>query len=231
MALGDDGSLNVTADSSSPGLTLGGGSSGLNAAGWGTLGLGALSLGGLGYMLGQGPPTLPQQFVQAEQQVPTLQNQSALTFGQGQQLVGQAGVAYDMAQRGQLTPEQQAQLAQTRQGLENQARQTYANMGRDFGRDTSAISTEQNIDQATTAMAQSYIQSTIALATSQMQAGQSLIGDSLQESSAATNILMAAGAAQIQLDKQYSDSITGAFGAIGKVFGAVAPTLLKAALV
>lgn len=206
---------------------------GLNAAGWGTLGLGALALGGLGYMASGGPTQVSSipGFAQANAQVPGLLTQSNTTYGQGQALVGQAATAYDMAQRGQLTPEQSAQLALTKQGLENTARQTYASMGRDMGRDTSGISTEANIDAQTTAMAQEYIKSTIALATSEMQAGNSLMGTSLQEASAATNILMTEGQQQIALNKQYSDSLSSAFGSVAKIFGAVAPTLLKAALV
>lgn len=201
-----------------------GSSGGLSLGGAGALGLGALALGGVGVMAAGGPTQVSSipGFAQANAQVPTLLNQSGQTFQQGQNLVGQATNAYGMAQRGELTPEQAAALKLTRDSEMNQARQTFASMGRDFNMDTSAITTQANIDTMITAQAQSYIQSTIALATSQMQAGTTLIGDSLQESGAATNILMQEGQAQIQLNKQYSDSLTAAFKAIGSVVGGVA---------
>lgn len=205
-----------------------GGGGGFSGTDVGALGLGALGVGGLAYMMGQGPSQVSSipYFAAANAQVPNLLTQSGQTYGQGERLVGQASDAYAMAQRGELTPEQAAQLKLTKTGLENQARQTFARMGRDYDTDTSAISEQGNIDTVTTAMAQQYIQSTIALATSQMGAGQNLIGDSLQESSAATNILMQEGQAQIQLNKQYSDSLTSAFKAIGAVVGVVGGALI-----
>jgi hypothetical protein len=204
----------------SGGVAGGDDSSGLSA---GTLGLGALGVGGLAYMMGKGPSQVSSipYFAQAQGQVPELQGRSALDWNQGQALVRQAGDAYGMAQRGELTPEQAAQNKILTTSEENQARQMYASMGRDYNRDTSAISTQQQIDLNATARAQAFIQSTIALATSQMGAGQSLLGLSLNESNAATNILMQEGQAQIQLNKQYSDSLSSAFKAIGTVFGAV----------
>ncbi|HEX8838352.1 MAG TPA: hypothetical protein VF748_15520 [Candidatus Acidoferrum sp.] len=188
------------------------------------LGGGALAAGGLGYFMSQGPTQVSSipGFAQANAMVPGLQAESAQTYNQGQQLIagGQAGLA--MAQRGELTPEQAAQLKLTAAGLENQAKQTYASMGRDPGKDTSFISTQGNIDTQVTAMAQSYIQSTIALAGTQLNAGGSLLGTSLSESNAATQILLTEGAQQVALDKQYSDNLASAFKAIGTVVGGVA---------
>ena len=68
-----------------------------------------------------------------------------------------------MAQQGQLTGPQQAQLNLYRQGLQNQAQQTYASMGRNINQDTSGISTQAHIDEQVNAMSQQQIQSTIAL--------------------------------------------------------------------
>lgn len=210
-----------------------GNSSGLSAGTWGTLGLGALGLGTLGYLASQGPTNVASipGFAQANAMVPGYQANAAQTWNQGQGFLGQGGANLEMAAKGQLTPEQAAQLALTQQGLENTARQTYASMGRDMSRDTSGISTEANIAAQTTAIAQSYIQSTIALAGQQITAGQNLLGTSLAESNAATNILIQEGQQQVALNKQFSDSMSSAFGSIAKIFGAVAPTLLKAAMV
>src|SRR5215831_1305531 len=205
---------------SSPGGLGGGfgGDGGLSPLTVGALGAGAA---GVGLMMAQGPAKLPLQFQYAEGQVPGMLQQSGQLYSQGQGLVNQAKEAYGMAQRGELTPEQAAQLGLTRQSLENTARQTYASMGRDPGKDTSFISTEQNIDAATTAMAQQYIQSTIALAGSQMAAGGGLIGRSQAEQNAANQVMIAAGQAQIQLDTNYSNQMAAMFKAIGTVAGAV----------
>ncbi|HEX8838360.1 MAG TPA: hypothetical protein VF748_15560 [Candidatus Acidoferrum sp.] len=201
-----------------------GGGGGLSTNAMLALGGGALAAGGLGYFMSQGPTQVSSipGFAQANAMVPGLQAESAQTYAQGQGLIagGQAGLA--MAQRGELTPEQKAQLALTGNALENQAKQTYASMGRDMSKDTSGISTETNIQANLTAMAQNYIQSTIALAGTQLNAGGALLGTSLNESNAATNILLTEGAQQVALDKQYSDNLASAFKAIGTVVGGVA---------
>ena len=200
----------------------GGGGFDISGGGAAALGAGALGIGGMAYMLGKGPPGLPPQAQQAGAMVPGLQAAGAQTYGQGQTLVNQATKAYDMAQRGELTDPQKAQLAQADQQLQNAARQTFASMGRDMTKDTSGIATQMNITQADMAMSQSFVQSTIALAGSMMGAGNQLIGESLQFDTAASNILMQEAQMQVQLDKQYSDQMAAAFKAVGTIVGGVA---------
>ena len=188
------------------------------AAGAGVLGLGAL---GVGSMLAQGPGNLPPQFAQVEQNAPWMTSAGEQQFGQGENLVSQGTSALSMAQAGQLTPEQQAQVNVYGTGLTNQARQMYSNMGVNPDADTSFLSTTANIDQQVNAMAQSQIQSTIQLGLGEISGGNSLISSGLSYDNAANQALLAAGQAQIQLDQQYSSSLTGAFGAIGSLFGSV----------
>jgi hypothetical protein len=187
--------------------------------GAGALGLGAL---GVGSMLAQGPGNLPPQFGQMEGQVPWLQSTGQSIVGQGQGMVTSGQQALQMAQNGQLTPEQQAQVNVYGTGLTNQARQMYANMGVNPDKDTSFISTTAQIDQQVNAMAQSQIQSTIQLGLGEVSGGSSLIGQGNGMENAANQILLQAGQAQLQMDQQYSSSLSSAFGAIGSLFGAVA---------
>lgn len=181
----------------------------------GALGVGAL---GLGALFAQGPGQLPPQFGQLTAGVPWLQNAGYGLYGQGQKLVGQGTEALGMAQRGELTPEQQAQLKVYSTGLENQARQTYANMGRNPDQDTSFITTQGNIDTQVNAMAQQQIQSTIQLGLGAISGGNSLISSGLGFENAANQALIAAGEAQIKQDTAYSSSLTSAFTAIGTMF-------------
>lgn len=185
------------------------------------LGLGALAVGGagLGLMLGQGESPLPSEFGTLTSSVPTLRSQGSALFNTGQGLIEQGQGALAMAQAGQLTAPQQAQLNQYERGLNNQAIQTYASMGRDYNHDTSAISTSANIRAQVNAMAQQDIQSTIALGMSELQAGGSFTGQALGFESAANQALIAAGNAQVQLDKDYRQSLSSAFSAIGTMFG------------
>lgn len=195
-------------------------------AGPASLGVGVL---GLGTLLAQGPGQLPPQYGQLEAGVPWLQQTGQQVTGQGQSLLSQGQGALGMAQRGELTPEQQAQLKQYSSGLENQARQTYANMGRNPDGDTSFITTQGNIDTQVNAMAQQQIQSTIQLGLGEISGGSSLIGQGLGFENAANQALIAAGEAQIKLDTAYSSSLTSAFGAIGQMFGAAAKAAPAAA--
>lgn len=187
--------------------------------GAGALGLGAL---GVGSMLAQGPGNVPPQYLQAEGQVPWLQNTGQQIVGQGQGMVSQGQSALAMAQAGQLTPEQQAQVNVYGTGLTNQARQMYANMGVNPDKDTSFLSTTADIDTKVNAMAQAQIQTTIQLGLGEVSGGNSLIGQGSGMENAANQILLQAGQAQLQLDQQYSSSLSSAFGAIGSLFGAVA---------
>jgi hypothetical protein len=212
MALGDDGGGGGSKPTAGP---LG------SALDLGVLGLGA---GALGFMMGQGPPQLPAQYQQVEQFAPYMYGQGNALFTEGQGLITSGQQALDMARRGELTPEQAAQLQLSRQGLENVAAQTYAAMGRP-GPDTSRIGTEADIQTRVTAMAQSYLDTTIKIGLGELGAGTQLTGQALGFESAANNALMAAGNAQIQLDKQYSDSFTNLFGSLGKMAGSILPVL------
>jgi hypothetical protein len=213
-------------------------SSGPDGGGFNPLSVGALGVGaaGLGAIIGKGESPIPQQFQQLQAEVPYLQSQAAWMQGQGasllpgaQALTAQGTSALGMAQRGELTQPQQAQLGQYRTGLTNQARQTFANMGRNPDQDTSFINQTADIDAQVNAMAQQQIQSTIALGLGELSAGSSMTGEalsfetgSLGFENAASQALVQAGQAQISEDKAYSDSLTSAFSAIGKLFGTFA---------
>lgn len=217
MANGDSSLADISGDASSVSGAGAGGGFGVGSA----LGLGALGAG-MGLMLAQGPAQLPQQYVQAEQQVPIIQGWAQNAQTQGQQLVGQATQGFAAAQAGQLTPEEQATLDQQNKQLNNQARQVYASMGRSFDQDTSSISTSTNIAQALMASAQNMIQTNIQLASAQLSGGTNLLGISANEESAANNILMQAGAAQVQLNTNYSNQLAAAMGAVGKAVAVAA---------
>lgn len=193
----------------------GSGSSGFNWGSAGALGLGAL---GFGAILGKGESPLPGQFGQMN--VPYLQSTGQQLTGQGEGFIGQGQSALEMAQHGQLTPEQTAQLSIYGTGLTNQARQQFYNMGQNPDQSTAFLSTTANIDTQINAMAQQQIQSTIQLGLGEISSGNSLIGEGLGYESAANSALIAAGQAQLQQDKDYSSSLTGAFSAIGSLFGA-----------
>ena len=189
-------------------------------SGAGALGVGAL---GLGAILGMGPGSLPPQFGQMQSEVPGMLSTGQGLVSQGQGLVGQGQSALAMAQAGQLTPEQAAQVQVYGTGLTNQARQMYYNMGIDPGKDTSFLSTTADIDTKVNAMAQSQIQSTIQLGLGEISGGSSLIGQGLGFDNAANQILLQAGQAQLQQDKNYSDSLTSVFSGIAKMLpGALA---------
>lgn len=194
-----------------------GGSNGLSSSS--ALDLGALGIGaaGLGYLLSQGPSPLPSEFSELTASVPMLNAQGGTLFNEGQTFTTQGAQALDMASKGELTPEQQAQLSLYKGGLQNTAAQTYASMGRNPNQDTSFISTQGNIDTQVNAMAQAQIQSTIALGLGETSAGSTYSGEALGFESAANSALIAAGNAQIQQDQSYSNSLTGVFTALAKL--------------
>lgn len=199
------------------------GSSGLSSSS--LLGLGGLALGGagLGAILAAGPAPLPSEFgTVTGTEVPWLQSAGQYAENLGQEYAGAGAQALQMAQAGQLTPEQQAQLSKYASGEQNQAIQTYANMGRNFNQDTSAISTQGEIDTNVNAMAQQQIQTTIALGLGEVSAGSTFMGQGATDIGAATNALITAGNAQIQLDTNYSNALTSVFTAIGSIAGAAA---------
>jgi len=198
------------------------------AAGAGVLGLGAL---GVGSMLAQGPGNLPPQFAQVEQSAPWMTSAGEQQFGQGENLVSQGTSALSMAQAGQLTPEQQAQVNVYGTGLTNQARQMYSNMGVNPDADTSFLSTTANIDQQVNAMAQSQIQSTIQLGLGEISGGNSLISSGLSYDNAANQALLAAGQAQIQLKNGIGSLFGSAGGAAASGGSDVVDALGEAALV
>lgn len=193
--------------------------------GAGALGIGAL---GLGAMLAKGPGQLPPQFGQLQGQVPGMQAEAGTLQRQGGALVTQGTDALAMAQRGELTPEQQAQLKVYSGGLTNQTRQQYANMGRNPDQDTSFLSASADIDAHVNAMAQQQIQTTIQLGLGEISGGNALIGQGLGFENAANNILLQAGEAQMKQDQAYSSNLMSAFTSIGSMFAKAAPMLLAA---
>jgi hypothetical protein len=193
----------------------------LGAAGVGALGLGAL--------IAQGPGQLPSQFGQATEIAPWEINTGQQTIGQGQTLVNQGTQAVGMAQAGQLTPEQAAQLEQYSSGLTNQSRQMFYSMGQNPDKSTGFVTQTGNIDAQVNAMAQQEIQTTLQIGLGEISSGNSLMATGGSEISAATQALMAAGEAQLKLDTSYSSNLTSAFGAIGSMFGALGGAALKAA--
>jgi hypothetical protein len=184
----------------------------------GALGLGAL---GLGAILGQGGASLPPQFQQLESNVPGMMSTGQGLVGQGQGLVGQGQQALAMGQAGTLTPEQQAQLKVYSTGLTNQARQQFYNMGTSPDSNTAFLSTTADIDTKVNAMAQQQIQTTIQLGLGEISGGSSLIGQGQGFENAANQILLQTGQAQLQADKNYSDSLTSVFSSIAKMLPAV----------
>jgi hypothetical protein len=209
-----------------PGATQGGGGSssgGLSSGSLLSLGSLGVGAGGLAAILGEGESPLPSEFGQlTSQNVPWLQTGAQTLFGEGQTFTNQGAQALQMAQNGQLTQPQQAQLQQYQQGLQNTANQTYASMGRNINQDTSGISTQADIDAKVNAMSQNEIQSTIALGLGETSAGSSLTGQGLAYESAANQALIAAGQAQVSQDKDYSTALTGAFSSIATLLGSAA---------
>jgi hypothetical protein len=202
----------------STGATSGAASS-LSLGGIGTAAAGGAGLAGL-LSLGGGT-SLPWEYgalttnaAGDEAEASTLENQGSTFTNQGAQ-------ALQMAQNGQLTQPQQAQLTQYTQGLDNTAAQTYASMGRNINQDTSGISTQANIDSQVNAMAQQDIQSTIALGLGETSAGNSYDTTSLAFSNAANQALISAGQAQMTADSNYSNALSGVFSAIGSIAGGV----------
>lgn len=192
----------------------------------GSLGTAAAGGAGLAGILSLGETQPPWEFGQLASNAATLQNESGTLFGEGQTFTGQGAEALNMAQQGQLTPEQTAQLQLYRGGLQNTAAQTYASMGRNINQDTSGISTQANIDTQVNAMAQQQIQSTIALGLGETSAGSSFSGQALGYESAANQALVQAGQAQVAADAAYSSALSGVFSAIGTIAGGVGGAFL-----
>ena len=196
--------------------------SGSQLAGASVLGAGAL---GFGALLARGPSPLPPQYGQLQGMVPDLTSKAQSLEAGGAALTAQGTDALRMAQAGQLTPEQQANLNQFRTGETNKARQMFASMGRNPDADTAFLSESGNIDTRVNAMAQQQIQSTIALGFGEIQGGASLTGQGLQFQTQADQILYQAAQAQVQQDTSFSNSLTSAFTAIGTMFAKAAPML------
>lgn len=209
------------------GGTGGGSSSGLGSLGGigGTLGLGAL---GFGLTLGRGESPLPWEYNAVASNAPTMFNQGGTLFNEGQAFLTSGQQALTMANNGQLTAPQQAEVGLAKQNLENTAAQEYAAQGRNANQDTSFINTQANIDAQVNAMAQKEIQTTIQLGLSETQAGGSFSGQGLQYESAANQALIAAGDAQLKNDADYSNSLTSVFGSIATMFGKALPAIIAA---
>jgi hypothetical protein len=185
----------------------------------GSVGTAAAGGAGLAGILSLGETAPPWEFGQVASNAATLEGESGTLFGEGQNFTNSGAAALTMAQNGQLTQPQQAQLQLYQQGLQNQAAQTYASMGRNISEDTSGISTQANIDTQVNAMAQQQIQSTIALGLGETSAGSNFTGQALGYESAANQALIAAGNAQVQADQAYSSALSGVFSALGTIAG------------
>ena len=201
------------------GLPSSGGLSGSSVLGLGALGAGAV---GLGAILGEGESPLPSEFsTVTNTQVPWLQSAGQWAENQGQQFAGAGAQALQMAQNGQLTPQQQAQLSLYQNKLGNQTNQTFASMGRNPNQDTTAISAAADNDAKMIAASQAMIQSTIQLGLGETQAGLGFTNEGIQANSAASNELIEAGNAQLKNDQAYNTALTGAFSAIGQLAGTI----------
>lgn len=203
---------------------------GTGMSGSSLLGVGALGAG-LGSLLANGPGPLPSQFGQATTNANWQAPSGEALVGQGQGLVGQGQEALAMAQKGELTPEQQAQLNIYGQGLTNQSRQQFESMGMNPDQSTAFISQTAANDQQIMAMAQQQIQTTIQLGLGEVSGGNSLISSGEGAVSAADQTLVAAGQAQIQQDQAYSNSLMSAFASIGSLFGSIGKAAGPAAAV
>jgi hypothetical protein len=188
----------------------------------GTVGTALAGGAGLAGLFLSGSNQIAPQFQELENNVPGMEAEAQTLEGEGQTFTNQGTQALQMAQNGQLTTPQQAALSLYQGGLENTAAQTYASMGRNINQDTSGISTQANIDTQVNAMAQQDIQSTIALGLGETSAGSNATGQGLGFQNAADQALIAAGNAQVSADQAYSQSLTGAFSAIGTLLGGVA---------
>ena len=222
--MADDGSLDSAAIGGTAGSPLNitpslGSSSSLFSS---PLSIGAAGVGalGLGALIAQGPGSLPSQFGQADTNATWQAGAGQQQFGQGQQLVQQGTNALQMAEQGQLTPEQQAQINVYGSGLTNAARQQFYNMGTNPDQNTAFLGAQEDIATHVNAMAQQQIQSTIALGLGELSTGSSLESAGTGNVSAANNTLIAAGQAQLKQDQQYSSNLSSAFSAIGTLFGA-----------
>ena len=212
------------ADGDTAGLgSSGGGSSSLFSSplSLGSVGTAAAGGAGLAGLFSMGETAPPWEFGQVASNAATLEGESGTLFGEGQTFTNQGAQALQMAQNGQLTQPQQAQLQLYREQLGNQAAQTYASMGRNINQDTSGISTQANIDTEVNAMAQQQIQTTIALGLGETSAGSSFSGQALGYESAANQALIAAGNAQVQADTAYSSALSSVFSALGSIAGGI----------
>lgn len=222
MAIDDLASIGPGNQAGSPlSLSSSGGGSSSSPFSLGSIGTAAAGGAGLAGILSLGEDSLPWEYGQLTQDAGVENQQAQTLFGEGQTFENQGSAALLMAQNGQLTQPQQAQLQLYKQGLDNTAQQTYASMGRNINQDTSGISTQANIDTQVNAMAQQQIQSTIALGLGETSAGSSFAGQAGQYESAANQALIAAGQAQMQSDAAYSSALSGVFSAIGTIAGGV----------
>jgi hypothetical protein len=162
----------------------------------------------------------PKEFTQGQQ---SYAGGQALVAG-GQSLLAGGQSALEMAERGELTAPQQAALEVYNKGLKNTALQTYAGMGITPSKSTSWLSSQEDIDQKTLAMSQSFIQSTIQAAMAEFAAGgtelstgTSMMGQSAQFEDAASKDLLATAQMQVQQDQAYSKLIGDTLQAVAKM--------------
>jgi hypothetical protein len=162
----------------------------------------------------------PTQFEQGQQEY---FGGKALVAG-GQSMLAGGQSALEMAERGELTAPQQAALEVYNKNLKNTALQQYGSMGITPSKSTSWLSSQEDIDQKTLAMSQSFIDTTIKLAMAEfaaggteLQVGTSMMGQSAQSEDAASRNLLETAKMQVEQDKAYSQLIGQTIQSIAKM--------------
>lgn len=182
-------------------------------------GLAALFLSGSG-------PNIPWQVGQVGTNATGLENEAGTLWGSGNALIAGGESALGPAMAGVLTPEQQATLTTEQQSAQNVADQTYAAMGRNPNQDTSFASTQANINTKMMAAANNFVNTNISNAFQEISSGANLTGQGTQDMSAANQALLQAAQLTMTADQNYSNSLAGAFSAIGTLVGGIGGAFL-----
>jgi hypothetical protein len=173
----------------------------------GLTGIQALSLGiPLAMIAGtalRGPGGTPPQTQAAEGIAAGTAGQGAALFNQGEQNLA-------TAQANQINPAQQAQIDQYVQQQTNQLYQQYAARGINPNTDSGFQQALQQIHQQAIAMQAQFIQQLITT-------GLAETGQGTAAETSASSTLVAAGSQQIQLDTNFTNSLTSAMTAFGLI--------------
>lgn len=168
-----------------------------------------------------GPSPLPPQVGTVTGTIaPAAYAQGQAEIAQGSALAAGGTSALTTAQSGKLTAPEQAVVDQYTKGLENQALTTYAGMGITPSKSTSYLSTQEDINQKSLVMAQSFIDLNFKEAFAELTAGATFMGQGLQFEDAASKDLLVTAQMQIAQDQAYSKLIGDTLGSIAKIFAA-----------